>query len=155
MNLRSLPQISPPKDFWPAIAEGLDQPRRARLPVWAAAATIFAAVAIALVVWQQPSGETTLPLVAEHEAEQLDRLVAVSQQMETRLQAYREEVGVMTTTQAGMVSEFEDLIAFIDQQLSDHPGDIDLWFQRVSLISDLLGVYAVQQVGELGMIASL
>jgi hypothetical protein len=93
--------------------------------------------------------------VASEEPGHLQRLVNVSQQMETRLADYRADGGVMGTDQAGMIAEFEDLIAFIDQQLSDDPESVDLWFQRVSLMSDLMNVYAVQQSGDIGMIASL
>jgi hypothetical protein len=154
-ELGKMPQLDPPKDLWPGIEAGMDAPARSGMFRWASAASIAAVLIIAAYVVQQPDSELTQPPVANEEPGHLQRLVNVSQKMETRLADYRADGGVMGTDQAGMIAEFEDLIAFIDQQLSDDPGSVDLWFQRVSLMSDLMNVYAVQQSGDIGMIASL
>lgn len=154
-NFGNLPQLDPPADLWPAIEAGLDTPSRSGMFRWASAASVAAVLVIAALVIQQPEQQTpTVPADADSPSH-LERLVTVSQKMETRLSDYRSGSGVMGTIQAGVIAEFEDLIAFIDEQLSDDPKSIDLWFQRVSLMSDLLGVYAIQQSGGIGMIASL
>jgi len=150
-----LPQMDPPRDLWPAIDAGLDKPAHGGMFRWASAASIAAVLVIAVFVMQQPGEQLPAGPAQGDDPGHLGRLVTVSQKMETRLSEYRAGSGVMNTDQAGMIAEFEDLIAFIDQQLSDEPGSVDLWFQRVSLMSDLLNVYAVQQSGDIGMIASL
>ena len=154
-DLGKMPQMDPPGDFWPAIEAGLDAPSRSGMFRWASAASIAAVLVIAVFVMQQPGEQLPVGPVQSEDPGHLQRLVTVSQKMETSLADYRTDSGAMGTDQAGMIAEFADLIAFIDQQLSDDPGSVDLWFQRVSLMSDLLGVYAVQQSGDIGMIASL
>ena len=153
--LGKMPQLDPPADLWPAIEAGLDAPSRGGMFRWASAASIAAVLVIALFVMQQPGQQIPADSAQIDDPSHLERLVTVSQKMETRLFDYRSGSGVMGTVQAGVIAEFEDLIAFIDQQLSDDPDSVDLWFQRVSLMSDLLGVYSVQQSGDIGMIASL
>ncbi len=160
-HFRNMPELDPPADLWPGIEAGLDAPSRSGMFRWASAASVAAILVIAVFVLQQP-GELQQPgqqvATASSQSDDpghLERLVSVSQKMETRLSDYRASSGAMNTGQAGLIAEFEDIIAFIDQQLSDDPGSVDLWFQRVSLMSDLLGVYAVQQSGGIGMIASL
>ena len=148
-------QLDPPTDLWPAIEAGLDTPSRSGMFRWASAASVAAVLVITLFVMQQPGQQMPAGSAQVDDPSHLERLVTVSQKMESRLSDYRAGSSVMGTVQAGMIAEFEDLIAFIDQQLSDEPGSVDLWFQRVSLMSDLLGVYAVQQSGDIGMIASL
>ena len=150
-----LPQMDPPTNLWPAIDAGLDAPARGGMFRWASAASIAVVLIIAVFVMQQPGEQMPVGPVQSGDPSHLDRLVTVSQKMETRLSDSRAGSGMMNTDQAGTIAEFEDLIAFIDQQLSDEPESVDLWFQRVSLMSDLLNVYAVQQSGDMGMIASL
>ncbi len=159
-NFGKLPQLDPPTDLWPGIEVGLDRPARSGMFLWASAASVAAVLVLATYVVQHQdtlisSGPAADSAIASVEPGHLERLVTVSQKMETRLADYRADGGAMGIDQASMIAEFEDLIAFIDQQLSDDPKSIDLWFQRVSLMSDLLGVYAVQQSGDIGMIASL
>ena len=161
-HFRNMPELDPPADLWPGIEAGLDAPRSGMFR-WASAASVAAILVIAIFVLQQP-GElqqpgqqvaTDITAAQSDDPGHLERLVSVSQKMESRLSDYRAGSGAMNTGQAGMIAEFEDIIAFIDQQLSDDPGSVDLWFQRVSLMSVLLGVFAVQQSGGIGMSASL
>ena len=154
-DLRKMAQLDPPNDLWAGIEAGLDAPERGSMFRWASAASIAAVLVVAVFLMQQPGQQLPTGPAESGDPDHLGRLVTVSQKMETRLSDQRSGSGVMGTDQAGMIAEFEDLIAYIDQQLSETPDSVDLWFQRVSLMSDLLNVYAVQQSGDIGMIAAL
>ena len=166
-RLASMAQLDPPVDLWPEIEKGLGHGASSRYPGWQKVAGLAAVLVMTFLIWQQPSNtpkelDTSLPVAqAQNDTEpttatdHLERLVSISQQMESLLASYRDDQGGVSSEHASMVAEFEDLIAYVDQQLADHPDSTDLWYQRVSLMSDLMGVYTVQANGEMGMIASL
>ena len=61
----------------------------------------------------------------------------------------------MPAESAIYVAELEDLIAQVDSQLSQTPGSIDLWGQRVNLMLDLAQIYQQQWEIDYGRMASL
>jgi len=180
LNLQGLPQVPPPRDGWPAIEAALrrDHGRR-RLGRYAAAALAAAAVvalALGLVVQKPFSGgagdtpQRTLQqaqLAAEASgaadpatgtpapAERLDSLIALSQQLESRLRRIRGGIGDLPATQLVYQVELEDLVVQVDEELSMQPDSVPLWNQRVSLLMDLERLYQNSLRREYRQMASL
>ena len=153
-GLSGLAQLDPPADQWPAIKTALEIPAKAsRLPLIASAA---AAVLVAVLVWQL--NPVKLTPVIEPQAPQdqpIERLVKLSRGMENKLSEYRQAVGTLPADMAVKVMELEDMIAVLDSQLVQAPQAETLWFQRVTLIADLLSLYKLQNETPAGLYASL
>jgi len=94
LNLGSLPAVAPPSDGWPAIRAELEkrQRLRRRVPWWGGAMAVAAALMLAVGLFiQQPAPEAAaLP-------DTLDSLISLSQQLETRVRAYRSQIGGLPT----------------------------------------------------------
>jgi len=180
LNLRSLPLVSPPEDDWPVIeAALLGHKRRKRAGVYLAGALAVAAtvtLAVGLFLNGALSGpgnaiQNTLPTVAQQdaalspppdllatsdtEAPPLESLIALSQQLETRIREIRSEVGGMPTDSLIYQVELEDLVAQVDDELSKTPDSQFLWSQRVSLLLDLNQLYEKQLRRDYHRMASL
>lgn len=156
LNLRSLPQVAPPSDGWPQIRAELVRSRRKRRLATRFGGALAAAAAVMLAVGlylQQPSPvggpvETPAP-------QTLDSVIALSQQLESRVRAYRGEIGGMPTDALIYQVELEDLIAQVDDELSMRPDSLELWSQRVNLLLDLDALYRNQMRRDYHRMASL
>jgi hypothetical protein len=164
LNLRSLPEISPPDDLWPAIETGLRRGRGRRVALFRAAGGLALAAAVVLavgLVLRQPSGSSGLQSVHPDPSTvtaaagsasangggetvapaQLDSLIAMSQRLEGRLRHIRAEVSGLPAQAVVYQVELEDLVVQVDEQLSRGPDSLALWSQRVDLLVDLERLY--------------
>lgn len=156
LNLRSLPLVTPPRDGWPGIEAALieQKPGRRHARIAGVSMAVAAAAVLALVMLvNQPGGA---PSAIEHptsafdttEAESaplsepaLESLIAMSQQLESRLRAYNSGTGDMPADLLVYQVELQDLIVQVDEQLSLNPESRDLWGQRVNLLLDVNQLY--------------
>ncbi len=162
LNLGSLPLARPPADGWPAIeAALLQRDRRSRalrvggglLAVAASAVLGFALLLDSAPRGEAPDGaplEAAAPAVAETRAEPvsaplaeptLESLIAMSQQLERRIHAYRASAGDVPSDVLVYQVELQDLIVQVDDQLSANPDSTELWGQRVNLLLDVSRLY--------------
>jgi len=161
LNLGSLPPAEPPGDGWPAIKAALSANNRKRRLLRVATGSLAAAatlvLALVLILGRTVSlPETTAPELAQDMAPggqateatpeplrdpPVESLIAMSRQLESRLHAYRDEVGDLTSTDLVYQVELQDLIVQVDEQLSMNPDSLDLWSQRVSLLLDVSQLY--------------
>ena len=154
LNLGSLPQMKPPSDDWPLIEVALiKHHRRQRLTrytggLMAAAAVLMLAVGLSV---QQPAIAPG-PVAAPNT---LDSLIALSQQLETRVRSYRSDVGGMPTDSLIYQVELEDMIAQVDDELSMRGDSLELWSQRINLMLDLSQLYQNELRREYHRMASL
>ena len=176
LNLRSLPEISPPNDLWPAIETDLQRHRHRRATVYRAAGGLAMAAAVVLAVGlvlrgpadgsavqpTQPAVSTAAmpPAAATGNAgtdspAQLDALIAMSQRLERRLRHIRAEVGGLPARSVIYQVELEDLVVQVDEQLSRTPDSAALWSQRVDLLVDLERLYESGLRREYHQMASL
>lgn len=180
LALRSLPQLTPEADGWPAIraalqaepASGARRGRAGRAPAaWLAIAACLVLVVGVLMNHQaQPPAADATP--AEHlagpapadpvpaangtaESTAVEDLVVLSQLLERRLRGLRARTGTMPAGSAAYVAELEDLITRVDSELSDTPDAPELWSQRVNLLLDLEVLFQHQFDEEYGRMASL
>ena len=158
LNLRSLPQVSPTADNWPAIEAALTQ-HQSRRKLWKMAGGVLAvAASVALtagLILQQPGGLPTIDndsvqnTTAQAEAKTAagpgnvttDSLISLSQRLETNLRRMRSDIGGLPTLSLIYQVELEDLVAQVDEELSMNPDSSDLWTQRVTLLLDLSQLY--------------
>jgi HPt (histidine-containing phosphotransfer) domain-containing protein len=184
LNLQSLPMVSPRADGWPAVEAALRGDARRRA-LWryaggalAAAATVTLALGLYLraptdggadaaddLASRSPDEQATIlpdtrPPVATDEATAagpatLDALVALSQQLETRLRAARAGGGSLPASAVVYQVELEDLVIQVDEELSRRPDSLALWSQRVSLLMDLEQLYENRLRREYHRMASL
>ena len=161
LNLGSLPPVAPPGDGWPAIEAALAANNRKRRLLrmatgsLAAAATLVLALVLTLGRTVSPP-EAAAPGLAQDNAPggqatevtpeplrdpPVESLIAMSRQLETRVLAYRNEVGDLPSTDLVYQVELQDLIVQVDEQLSMNPDSLDLWSQRVSLLLDVSQLY--------------
>jgi len=154
LNLGSLPPLAPASDDWPFIETALvKHHRRRRLTKYtggllAVAAMLMLAVGLFI---QQPALAPSPVAVPTT----LDSLIALSQQLETRVRSYRSDFGGMPTDSLVFQVELEDLIAQVDDELSMRPESLDLWSQRVNLLLGLSQLYENQLRRDYQRIASL
>ena len=180
LGLQGLPQVSPPRDGWPAIEAGLRRDRRRRtVRRYAASALAAAAVAVLALtlVVQQPLSE--LPAGAPGALSQrdqppaeagdaaasatdrtvstatLDSLMTLSQRLESRLRRYRSGLGALPASDLVYQVELEDLVVQVDEELSAQPDSVPLWNQRVTLLRDLERLYQNSLRREYRQLASL
>lgn len=153
IDFTRLEQSAPPGDLWPAIAEKLDQRRKRRFMqrLSALAAAVLLA-ALAVVVIQSPQ-----PLVdgdaVSAQAVELESLQARSARLESRLAAYGDGV-VGGGSLEGLVW-LEEELGWLDAQLAESPGDIDLWRQRLGLLEELNQRYARDHWGNEVLLAGI
>jgi hypothetical protein len=180
LGLQGLPQVSPPRDGWPAIEAGLRRDRRrrtvGRYAASALAAAAVAVLALTMVVRQPPS---ELPAGAPEALSQRDRtpaeasdaaapatdrtastatldsLMTLSQRLESRLRRYRSGLGVLPASDLVYQVELEDLVVQVDEELSAQPDSVPLWNQRVTLLRDLERLYRNSLRREYRQLASL
>jgi hypothetical protein len=174
LNLRSLPLVDPPRDAWPEIeAELLRRSGRQRaLQISGGALAAAAAVTLAVGLYFAAPAETPAPgqantalATAQHATptpdgpadagDQLDSLIAVSQQLEGRLRLLRREVGDMPSRDLVYQVELQDLVVQVDDALSMNPDSVPLWNQRVNLLADLNTLYEDRLRREYRQMASL
>jgi hypothetical protein len=163
LNLRSLPLVAPTGDDWPAIEAALIARSRRRgwkYAVGALATAATVALALGLVLKSPFTGTNVQPpqlsqesvqgaasdsagatQVPATEADPLGSLINLSQQMESRLRAYRSGVGDMPAGALMYQVELEDLVVQVDEELSMYPDSLELWSQRVNLLLDLSRLY--------------
>ena len=159
LNLRSLPLAEPPRDGWADVeAALLGQARRGRLlrvggGLLAVAAS--AVLAFGLLIGNPGSNTapatsesasalaqtTTEPVPAPLREPPIESLIAMSQQLENRIRAYRSGIGDLPSNVLVYQVELQDLIVQVDEELSATPDSPELWSQRVSLLLDVTRLY--------------
>lgn len=168
LNLRSLPLVSPEQDGWPAIEQALLD-RKRRWHGWKAAGATLAAAAtvvLAMTLWlgqaSVPPTQTSVPLNAETTpaaspapGKTLETLMALSQQLESRLHIYRNEVGDLPSGLLIYQVELQDVVAQVDEEISVNPESLELWSQRVNLLVDISQLYESRLRRDYHQLASL
>jgi len=164
LNLGSLPLVAPSSDDWPLIRSALvKHQRRRRFTRYSGGLLAVAAMlmlAVGLFIHQPaldpPSAPANATATAATAAPQtLASLITLSQQLETRVRSFREDVGGMPTNALVYQVELEDLVAQVDDELSMRPDSLELWSQRVNLLLDLSQLYQNQLRREYHRMASL
>ena len=169
LNLRSLPLVAPPRDGWDQVQAALEQhSRRRRVLRYGAGAFALAAsvtLAVGLYLKTAPTGSGPMPAVEtastipEQQTDSpvltVETLIALSQQLESRLRTARTEVGSLPTDSLIYRVELEDMIALVDEELSQAPDSRALWSQRVNLLLDLDQLYQNQLRRDYQRMASL
>ena len=162
LDLRSLPLADPPEDGWPEIeAALLSRGRRGRnlrvggglLAVAASAVLAFsllvgnpfpgegpATAETAAAPVSVPAGMSE-PVPAPLQEPSLESLIAMSQQLERRIRAYRAGAGDLPSDVLVYQVELQDLIVQVDEELSAAPDSRGLWSQRVNLLLDVTRLY--------------
>jgi hypothetical protein len=152
LNLGSLPAVAPPSDGWPFIRAELEKRQRwhRRAPFWGSALAVAAALmlAVGLFIHQPAPDAVATP-------QTVDSLISLSQQLETRVRAYRSEIGGLPTDALIYQVELEDMVAQVDEELSMNPDSTELWNQRVNLMLDLSRLYQNQLRRDYRRMASL
>jgi hypothetical protein len=157
-ELRSLPEVMPPRAVWHQIreqaeAEGLIRGNAARrYASWVGSAGLAAAVVLAVLVVPrlnapEPASQV-VPMITEQSNQvpltALQALMVESQQLESDLRAMPEEPRVMRAGTVATLSEVEDRIAAIDYQLNDPAVQMTaeekelFWRERVRLMKSLV-----------------
>ena len=144
-QLKALPALGPARDRWPAVREVAlaERSRRRSRGVWGAGLAAAAAVAGLLVF--RPFGG------APAYADELARTKEQSASLESALQRYGPDAGVMSGRAAALAAELEDRIALIDGELIrlGEPATrgrardadlVELWRRRVGLMQQLYEV---------------
>jgi len=173
LGLSRLPLLSPDRDAWPAIRQALEAEgtparhnRRWLGGALAAAASLLLVVGLARygkeatdpdVVVAEP-GTQAEPLAERllvPETDTLPELIALSQELETRVRGLRDNTGGIPARSAVYTAELEDMIARVDGEISMDPDAVNLWAQRVNLLLDLHYIYQHQFDREFGRMAGL
>lgn len=169
LGLGDLPLLEPGYDGWPAIRDALvdrqSRARRLRTVGWLAAAASVV-LTVAVTTWQANPAKTGMPAetasvatesgqMASNDEQTIESLISLSSTLESRLRGLRESAGSMPASSAIYVAELEDLVAQVDNQLSQAPGSVNLWGQRVNLLLDLAQIYQQQWEIDYGQMASL
>lgn len=179
LNLGRLPLLEPEADGWPGVKAALQADRRRKsfhlAGRWAAAAGLVLAVGLFTVhmTRQAPSGadpqltESSVgqpgTAVAPGESGVVDAgetpaiadFVALSQTLERRLRGLRDQTGSLSGEAVIYIAELEDMVARVDGAISEDPGSVDLWGQRVNLLLDLEMIYQHHWEREYGRMAAL
>ncbi len=176
LGLSELPLIDPPNDGWAGVQAALLEDRRSqrrrRVLGGLAVAASFVAVA-SIVLLRAPAGPAGVegPVTGVQIAETTEaadpstlpeaptttvaELVTMSQLLEQRLRTLRDDTAAMPAESVIYVTELEDLVARVDNELSVSPESIELWSQRVNLLLDLEALFQHQFESEYGRMASL
>jgi hypothetical protein len=179
LGLSELPMIDPPNDGWAGIEAALREDRRSQrrkhlLGGLAVAASLIAVVSLVLLRAPAGPGDLEAPVpgvqiaASPESADASDQsalpgastttvaeLVAMSQLLEQRLRHLRDDTAAMPAESVIYVTELEDLVARVDNELSVSPESIELWSQRVNLLLDLEALFQHQFESEYGRMASL
>ncbi len=175
-ELRSLPRLELPEDLWPAIQDRLanhKSEKKSRRPVWLAlAASILLTAFLVNQFYLQnspdlnqaidlnqlsnkqnqieptdtPANSTGIPANSILYENQTERLLAMSQKLENRIQGYKYQDASVSAREAIVIAELEDMIAIVDEQLSLQSEDPELWYRRVALLADLTTVYDQRRI---------
>lgn len=153
IDFTRLERPGPPDDLWPAIATELNRRRRRRLMQRTsalAAAVLLAAIAVVVIQSSQPlvEGDAATARVGE-----LESLQARCAHLESRLAAHGDGL-VVSGSLEGLVW-LEEELAWLDAQLAESPGDIDLWRQRLELLKELDQRYARDHWGNEILLAGI
>lgn len=157
LNLRSLPQLTPDKDGWPAIESALLERGRKRNWVRVAGGALAAAATVILALGLFIGQPFDPPAVDQSDTAQsnpakelqsaplrdptLESLIAMSQQLEGRVRLYRDRYGDLPAGALVYQVELQDLIVQVDEELSMAPASVELWGQRVNLLLDVTQLY--------------
>jgi len=162
LDLRGLPLADPPADGWPEIeAALLERNRRGRAQrigggLLAVAASAVLAFSLMLgrplpgdlpadpgtTVADTPAAAATAePTPAPLQEPPLESLIAMSQQLEGRIRAWRASAGDLPSDVLVYQVELQDLIVQVDEALSASPDSTELWSQRVNLLLDVTRLY--------------
>ena len=164
LGLRALPQLDSGRDAWPAIESAMQQRqqyRRRGLAAFALAAGVLLAFGLVVRLPGPTGGPPPVTETAQQEAgpsaalPEVDRLIALSQQLELQLRSLRGGVAAMPTEAVMAQAELQDLIAQVDLELSHEPGSVNLWGQRVNLLLDLHQLYRQELRRDGVLVASL
>ena len=169
LGLGNLDGVEPGYDGWAGIESALDahhksKRNRLRAGGWLAVAASLVLVVNIVLQTNETEVPATTPtdfatpagnLASVSVQDNISALIGLSQKMEAQVKSLRQETGSMPAESAIYVAELEDLIAQVDNQLSQTPGSIDLWGQRVNLMLDLAQIYQQQWEIDYGRMASL
>ncbi|NIM49860.1 MAG: hypothetical protein GTN62_06325 [Gemmatimonadales bacterium] len=152
--LKALPSISPPRDRWPLVREGLVASRRrvrwqrAGWSALAAAASLVMLVGVGAVLRGGPT--------ASEGGSELQTLVEQSRQLDEALRVVGAERRVLNGLTALAIADLEDRVAVIDSQIAyvrtASIGEREmehLWRMRVAVM-DVLVTTHVQQAANVG-----
>jgi len=170
LGLSDLDTIEPGYDGWAQVESALQthqasMRKRQKTGAWlAVAASLVLVISVVLLnaqsntpgVPSSPALATSGAIPASEEVnDNINALIGLSQSMEEQVMKLRQETTSMPAEAAIYVAELEDLIAQVDNELSQTPGSIDLWGQRINLMLDLAQIYQQQWDIDYGRIASL
>jgi hypothetical protein len=157
LKLGELPGIRPDFDGWPEIESALrlDNRKRRRRAIAGGSLAAAATVVLALAFTLSPPVTNPLPDTTEgtvtavgQETEPVplreppvESLIAMSQQLEDRIRAYRTRAGDLPSDALVYQVELQDLVAQVDSELSMAPDSAALWGQRINLLLDLSQLY--------------
>lgn len=138
LNLRNLPAPAPPEGLWQSIETALDDaPRgRARRHLPAAVAASLALVMVSLQL-PNPPDDSPMPSTAPNAELQLAR--AASARLEQVLRHQRD--GVLEASAVESLAWMEYELGWLDMQLAEQPGDVELWRQRAGLLERMNRTY--------------
>ncbi len=138
-ELNSLPEIDPPPALWSAIRGELDRRRasrrNSRILMLAVAAAIVLALAPLFFGQPDPSLPGIDQPVAAGEVDELVKARALSALLEAELRQRRH--GTVSARSLESLLWLETELAWLDARLADQPSDLDLWRQRIELLSEL------------------
>jgi hypothetical protein len=167
IGLRDLPLLEPDTDGWPAIRDALEQ-KQAPMSRWKAPTSWLAIAAslvfVVLIINRQtpmelpdasPAATQTSELASNDSMEDVNSLISLSQSLESQLKTLRDGSGSIPGSSALYIAELQDLVAQVDGELSQSPGSISLWGQRINLLLDLAQIYQHHWESEYGQMASL
>lgn len=167
LNLRGLtepvPQPGMMEQDWQKVSASLVA-RKRRRQTWigglAAAASVTLVALLAALPRTEPLAPASDPTTTAHAAEQdampgVEKLMAMSQDIESQLRFVRGQVGGMSSEMVVYQVELQDLIGQIDDALSLNPESQELWSQRLGLQLDLMKIYRTQLRRDHARLASL
>jgi len=170
LGLSQLDDVEPGYDGWNQVESALtthniNRTSRTKAGAWLAmAASLVLVISVVLlnIDKTEPGAESSPALATSFEVptsvevkDNVNALIGLSQSMEEQVAKLRHETPSMPAESAIYVAELEDLIAQVDNELSQTPGSIDLWGQRVNLMLDLAQIYQQQWEIDYGRIALL
>jgi hypothetical protein len=103
----------------------------------------------------QPKGEPGNGSAQQDAMPGVEKLMAMSQDIESQLRFVRGQVGGMSSEMVVYQVELQDLIGQIDDALSLNPESQELWSQRLGLQLDLMKLYRTQLRRDHARLASL
>jgi len=152
-QLKALPSLSPHRDRWPVIREGVLAARRQRRVKQVRWAALALAASVATVIAVRGVEDRRLAAANTGDVQQL---VSQSQQLEQTLRDLEPQGRVLNGAAASAVADLEDRIAAVDARLGSGAPSAsreemaDLWRRRVDLMQGLVNVH-VTRAAYLGM----